>query len=86
MVDFNELATEMADADYVMHIDEAIYDTNDRLREQVNRCFDKLDLTPHEIHLFEKWHLRLSALPMNTSRLDIFLCSGSLEVLTIVGL
>ena len=85
--DFNELALAMAHADEVMHQGETIVDTNYRLRENVNKFFDKIGLTLEERHLFEQWSFRLfHQVPMNASRLDIFLSAGTMEVLHIVGL
>ena len=84
--ELNELAMEMAHADEAMHPAEAIYDTNYRLRENVNKLFEKLNLTAEEVQLFEQWSARLQKLPMNATRLEIFLQAGNTDVLNIVGI
>jgi hypothetical protein len=79
------LARVMAHIDNEFHMNETPNQWNDRLRNMINVCFNKIGLRPSQRELFSIWSENAGNLPYNATRYEIFNCAPE-DCLYIVGL
>jgi hypothetical protein len=81
----SQLARVMAHIDNEYHMDEKPNQWNERLREKINVCFNKIGLRPAQRELFGIWYEDVMKLPYNATRYEIFSCAPE-DCLYIVGI
>lgn len=75
----------LAHIDTLYYASDSITEWNNRLRDSIGRCFNKIGLSPSQTELFGSWFENVNNIHIGSSRYEIFNCAPE-ECLSIVGI